>query len=164
MYVLYTVHVWSCMSLHSLQTASAGDLVLESGSLGITDWVWVPKNYMYLYLVFMSCGVVWCGMHFFFPQQVDQLLVARMLESVSTATTSLVSLVQLLDKVKNMIISDLIQQEVRGAMISSESAVILWCSLMLCVKQWTRLSLCSSSLFNISVHHLSSISLFTVSV
>ena len=46
------------------------------------------------------------------PQQVDQLLVAKMLESVSTATTSLVSLVKLLDKVKNMVISDLIQQEV----------------------------------------------------
>ena len=42
----------------------------------------------------------------------DQLLVARMLESISTATTALVSLVELLDKVKNMVISDVIQQEV----------------------------------------------------
>ena len=42
----------------------------------------------------------------------DQLLVARMLEFVSTASTSLISLVELLDKVKNMVISDVIQQEV----------------------------------------------------
>ena len=37
-----------------------------------------------------------------------------MVESVSMATTSLISLVQLLDKVKNMVISDHIQQEVRN--------------------------------------------------
>ena len=42
----------------------------------------------------------------------DQLLTAKMVESVSMATTSLVSLVQLFDKVKNMVISDHIQQEV----------------------------------------------------
>ena len=101
--------VLSCLSILS-KTASAADLVLESGSLGITDWVWDPRSY----LVFITCGVVWCDVCLFLLQQVDQLLVARMLESVSTATTSLVSLVQLLDKVKNMIISDLIQQEVRG--------------------------------------------------
>ena len=39
-------------------------------------------------------------------------MVSRMVESVSTATTALVSLVELLDKVKNMVISDRIQQEV----------------------------------------------------
>lgn len=51
----------------------------------------------------------------------DQLLVARMLEFVSTATTSLVSLVELLDKVKNMVISDVIQQEVTPPSILSSS-------------------------------------------
>ena len=35
-----------------------------------------------------------------------------MVESVSTATTALISLVELLDKVKNMVISDVIQKEV----------------------------------------------------
>ena len=35
-----------------------------------------------------------------------------MVESVSTATTTLISLVELLDKVKNMVISDVIQKEV----------------------------------------------------
>lgn len=49
----------------------------------------------------------------------DQLLVARMLEFVSTATTSLISLVELLDKVKNMIISDVIQQEVRPSVYTA---------------------------------------------
>lgn len=41
----------------------------------------------------------------------DQLLIGKLMESVSMATTSLVSLVQLLDKVKNMVISDHIQHE-----------------------------------------------------
>ena len=45
-------------------------------------------------------------------KQVDRLLVSKMVESISMATTSLISLVQLLDKVKNMVISDHIQQEV----------------------------------------------------
>ena len=43
-------------------------------------------------------------------------MVGRMVESVSTATTALISLVQLLDKVKNMVISDVIQREVEGAL------------------------------------------------
>ena len=47
-------------------------------------------------------------------QQTDQLLTSKMVESASMATISLISLVQLLDKVKNMVISDYIQQEVRG--------------------------------------------------
>jgi hypothetical protein len=45
-------------------------------------------------------------------KQIDRLLVSKMVESISMATTSLISLVQLLDKVKNMVISDHIQQEV----------------------------------------------------
>ena len=45
-------------------------------------------------------------------QEVDRLLVSKMVESISMTTTTLVSLVQLLDKVKNMVISDHIQQEV----------------------------------------------------
>jgi hypothetical protein len=47
-------------------------------------------------------------------QRVDQLLLAKLIESASMASTSLVSLVQLLDKVKNMVISDHIQKEVRA--------------------------------------------------
>ena len=47
-------------------------------------------------------------------QQVDQLVISKLVESISMATTSLISLVQLLDKVKNMVISDHIQQEVRN--------------------------------------------------
>lgn len=50
-------------------------------------------------------------MHLLFLQEVDQLLIGKLMESVSMATTSLVSLVQLLDKVKNMVISDHIQHE-----------------------------------------------------
>ena len=46
-------------------------------------------------------------------QRVDQLLLGKLLESMSMASTSLISLVQLLDKVKNMVISDRIQSEVR---------------------------------------------------
>lgn len=46
-------------------------------------------------------------------QRVDQVLLAKLIESTSMASTSLVSLVQLLDKVKNMVISDKIQREVR---------------------------------------------------
>ena len=38
--------------------------------------------------------------------------MGKLMESVSMATTSLISLVQLLDKVKNMVISDHIQHEV----------------------------------------------------
>ena len=45
-------------------------------------------------------------------QEVDRLLVSKMVESISMATTTLVSLVQLLDKVKNMVISDHIQHKV----------------------------------------------------
>ena len=41
------------------------------------------------------------------------MLIGKLVESTSMATTSLVSLVQLLDKVKNMVISDHIQKEVR---------------------------------------------------
>ena len=55
--------------------------------------------YMYVYVVSLI-------------KQVDRLLVSKMVESVSMATTSLISLVQLLDKVKNMVISDHIQREV----------------------------------------------------
>ena len=51
-------------------------------------------------------------MHTCIFQQIDQLLVSKMAESISMATGSLISLVQLLDKVKNMVISDHIQQEV----------------------------------------------------
>ena len=51
-----------------------------------------------------------------FTQQIDQVMVDKMLESISTATTSLISLVELLDKVKNMVISDLIQQEVTSVL------------------------------------------------
>lgn len=50
-------------------------------------------------------------------QKVDQLLLAKLIESTSMASTSLVSLVQLLDKVKNMIISDHIQREVSGLQV-----------------------------------------------
>ena len=39
-------------------------------------------------------------------------MIGKLIESISMATTSLVSLVQLLDKVKNMVISDHIQKEV----------------------------------------------------
>ena len=42
-------------------------------------------------------------------------MVGRMMESVSTATTALISLVELLAKVKNMVISDEIQQEVEAS-------------------------------------------------
>ena len=51
-----------------------------------------------------------------FPQELDQLMVSRMVESVSTATTALISLVELLDKVKNMVISDVIRKEVESAL------------------------------------------------
>ena len=47
-----------------------------------------------------------------------------MIESASMATTSLISLVQLLDKVKNMVISDYIQQEVSSAKVTVLFAVI----------------------------------------
>ena len=46
-------------------------------------------------------------------QKVDQLLLGKLFESTSMTATSLISLVQLLDKVKNMVISDHIQREVR---------------------------------------------------
>ena len=48
----------------------------------------------------------------FFPQLEDQLMIVKMIESSSTAVSSLVSLVQLLDKVKNMVIGDHIQSQV----------------------------------------------------
>ena len=49
-------------------------------------------------------------------QQEDQLLVGKMVECVSTAVRSLASLVQLLDKVKNMVIGDHIQSQVGTTM------------------------------------------------
>jgi phosphatidylinositol glycan class S len=65
-----------------ITSSTSPDVVLEHGNLGMTEW------------------------------QLDQLMVGRMVESVSTATTTLISLVELLDKVKNMVISDVIQKEV----------------------------------------------------
>lgn len=56
-------------------------------------------------------------------KQVDRLLVSKMVESISMATTSLISLVQLLDKVKNMVISDHIQQEVS---VRDIATITLW--------------------------------------
>lgn len=47
----------------------------------------------------------------------DQLLVIKTLESASTAVSSLVSLVQLLDKVRNMVIGDHIQSQVSSALM-----------------------------------------------
>ncbi|KAL5477041.1 hypothetical protein EMCRGX_G023783 [Ephydatia muelleri] len=44
--------------------------------------------------------------------QLDLLLTAKIVEGVSMATSSLISLVELLDKVKNMVISDHIRDEV----------------------------------------------------
>ncbi len=49
---------------------------------------------------------------YFELQQADHVLIAKMVESVSMASTTLISLVSLLDKVKNMVISDHIQAEV----------------------------------------------------
>ena len=46
-------------------------------------------------------------------KDLDNLFIAKMIERIHMATTSLVSLVQLLDKVKNMVISDHLQDEVR---------------------------------------------------
>ena len=54
------------------------------------------------------CAHLWCLL----IQLEDQLLVVKMVESASTAVGSLVSLVQLLDKVKNMVIGDHIQSQV----------------------------------------------------
>ncbi|CAI8047231.1 GPI transamidase component PIG-S [Geodia barretti] len=65
-----------------ITSSTSPGVVLERGTLGMTEW------------------------------QLDQLMVGRMVESVSTATTALISLVELLDKVKNMVISDVIQKEV----------------------------------------------------
>ena len=45
-------------------------------------------------------------------QQLDLLLTAKLVEGVSMATSSLISLVELLDKVKNMVIRDRIRDEV----------------------------------------------------
>ena len=46
-------------------------------------------------------------------KETDHMLISKMLERVHVATTSLISLVQLLDKVKNMVIGDKIQKEVK---------------------------------------------------
>ena len=51
----------------------------------------------------------------------DSVLVQRMLESVSNAVSSLLSLVQLLDEVKNMVISDHIQTEVWDFLVYEEA-------------------------------------------
>ncbi|XP_064392618.1 GPI transamidase component PIG-S-like isoform X2 [Halichondria panicea] len=64
------------------------DVKLSNGPLGITDW------------------------------QADHVLIAKMVESVSMASTTLISLVSLLDKVKNMVISDHIQAEVESSLNS----------------------------------------------
>lgn len=58
------------------------------------------------------------GRHRITDWRVDQLLLAKLIESASMTTTSLVSLVQLLDKVKNMVISDHIQREVEYSLHS----------------------------------------------
>lgn len=50
--------------------------------------------------------------HELYDWQVDRLLEAKMVECVSFTLTTLQSLLQLLDEVKNMVISDDIQQEV----------------------------------------------------
>ena len=42
----------------------------------------------------------------------DHILISRAIESVSMASSSLYSLTSLLDNVKNMVISDHIQEEV----------------------------------------------------
>ena len=60
-------------------------------------------------------------------------MVSRLVESVSTATTALISLVELLDKVKNMVISDAIQREVEASLTHLHQVCVCVC---VCVCVW----------------------------
>ena len=116
-----------------LQVPQRETFSFAPGEHGITDWVSAdtdpskcnsaPSSSLYPSSLFLILALLpplpFFFSFFFFPshsssQQTDQLLISKMVESVSMATTSLISLVQLLDKVKNMVISDHIQREVRN--------------------------------------------------
>ena len=113
---MYTVAACLCLYLltsvysllqTSMSSCSDSIKVLSRGPLSVTDWVGVVgcyRKFMPWYSRYTLC----------FLQQTDHLLTAKMVESISMATTSLISLVSLLDKVKNMVISDHIQAQVSG--------------------------------------------------
>ena len=55
--------------------------------------------------------------YFLFFQEVDNLLLAKTVEYVSSSAKTLTSLTQLMDKVKNMIIDDNIKTEIENSLL-----------------------------------------------